>query len=201
MAIDLNAGMIAIAQQTIQHPNLQFAEADVQQLPFDDASFDVVICQFGFMFVPDKQKAFDEVYRVLKSGGKLLFSTWDKLENNLLTLVIRNITAKYVNEAAADFYNVPFSFYNKQVMKSYLTKAGFRDIHIEAVSKTGTHASPYEAAKGLILGTPAFNIIYNEAPDAPEKLIAVTGKELATLFGEDIVKTALSAVVCESVKQ
>lgn len=200
IATDLNAGMVAVAQQNIQHQNLQFAEADVQQLPFDNDSFDAVVCQFGFMFIPDKQRAFDEVYRVLKSGGKLFFSTWDKLENNELTLIVRNITAKYVDEAAADFYNVPFSFYDQQTIESLSKKAGFSDIHIEVVSKEGTYGTPYDAAKGLILGTPAFKIIANKDPNAPEKLVEIAGKELTKMFGEDTFKTSLSAIVCEAVK-
>ena len=201
IATDLNAGMIAIAKQYLEYPNLQFKEADAQQLPFDDNSFDLVVCQFGFMFVPDKQQAFNEAYRVLKSGGKLLFATWDRIEHNTLTLTVRDVVAKYFNTEAAKFYNVPHAFYDQQIITLLLEQARFNNIHIENVSKEGTHVTAIEAAKGLILGTPAFNIISSHNTAEPDQLVDIAGEALATIFGNGIITTELNALLCEAAKQ
>ncbi|MEY4138994.1 MAG: hypothetical protein RLZZ371_1176, partial [Pseudomonadota bacterium] len=56
--------------------------ADAMQLPFGDESFDLVVCQFGAMFFPDKANAFSEARRVLRSGGAFIFNVWDTIEQN-----------------------------------------------------------------------------------------------------------------------
>lgn len=200
VATDLNAGMIEEAKQHVTGSNVTFKEADAQQLPFDDNSFDLLVCQFGFMFVPDKQKAFNEAYRVLKAGGKLLFNTWDSLAHNQLTLTIKNIVANNCDEAAAKFYDVPFSMYDASAIRTLLQNAGFKNINVEVVKKTGTNVTALEAAKGLILGTPAFKMIVEKDKDAPPKLVEVAAKELANKYGTGVIETEINALVCEGVK-
>ncbi len=73
VATDLNPGMIEVAKGALNEMNVEFCIADAQALPFDDESFDCVVCQFGFMFVPDKPKAFRETFRVLKKDGTSTF--------------------------------------------------------------------------------------------------------------------------------
>jgi ubiquinone/menaquinone biosynthesis C-methylase UbiE len=70
MAIDINPAMLDIAKLKVNDPNVEFQVADAQNLPFPDNSFDLVVCQFGFMFLPEKQKGFNEAWRVLKPGGQ-----------------------------------------------------------------------------------------------------------------------------------
>ena len=59
-------------------------QADAMNLPFADSTFDVVVCQFGAMFFPDKAAAFAETRRVLRPGGTFLFNVWDRIEDNEL---------------------------------------------------------------------------------------------------------------------
>lgn len=82
---DLNQPMLDHAQAQQPHrDNLTWQQADALNLPFDDHQFDVVICQFGVMFFPDKLIAYSEVNRVLKPQGRYIFSVWDCIENNVL---------------------------------------------------------------------------------------------------------------------
>ena len=198
IATDLNAGMIEVAKQNVRPENIEFKEADAQALPFDDNSFDLIVCQFGFMFVPDKPKAFSEAYRVLKPGGTLLFNTWDKLENNKLSYVVRNIVAEHLEASAAEFYKVPFSLTGKEEIESFLKDAKFNKIQIELVTKQGTGVSALEAAKGLITGTPMFKQLIEKGAKAPEQLIAIAEKELSKLFGNGTIKTELNAFVSQA---
>ena len=82
VATDLNQAMLDLASGKLQAPNVRWQQADAQALPFDDASFDAVVCQFGVMFFPDKQAGFREALRVLKPGGRFLFNVWDSLDRN-----------------------------------------------------------------------------------------------------------------------
>lgn len=78
-ATDLNAGMLALAQEKLSATNVTWATADMAKLPYEDNQFDLVACQFGVMFVPDKQQAFTEMNRVLRPGGQLVLNTWGPL--------------------------------------------------------------------------------------------------------------------------
>jgi SAM-dependent methyltransferase len=82
VATDLNQAMLDLASSVGTARPLEWRQADAMQLPFDDAVFDAVVCQFGVMFFPDKAKAFSEARRVLKPGGVFLFNAWDRIEEN-----------------------------------------------------------------------------------------------------------------------
>jgi ubiquinone/menaquinone biosynthesis C-methylase UbiE len=82
VATDLNQAMLDRAASIAIDRPVTWQQANALQLPFDDASVDAVVCQFGAMFFPDKAAAFAEARRVLKPGGTLLFSVWDRIEEN-----------------------------------------------------------------------------------------------------------------------
>jgi ubiquinone/menaquinone biosynthesis C-methylase UbiE len=88
VATDLNQAMLDRAAQIPIRREVTWRQADAMQLPFADAAFDAVLCQFGVMFFPDKAKAFREMRRVLKSGGVLLFNSWDRIEENEFAHVV-----------------------------------------------------------------------------------------------------------------
>ena len=82
VATDLNQPMLDQAAAIGTRRPVEWRQADAMQLPFEDASFDAVACQFGVMFFPDKSKAFAEARRVLRPGGVFIFSVWDRIEEN-----------------------------------------------------------------------------------------------------------------------
>src|SRR5438132_1761728 len=85
IATDLNPGMLELAKKIVKpEDKIEWLAADAQELPFGENTFDAVICQFGLMFVPNKQKAVNEAYRVLKPDARFIFNTWDRIEKNLV---------------------------------------------------------------------------------------------------------------------
>jgi ubiquinone/menaquinone biosynthesis C-methylase UbiE len=82
VATDLNQAMLDQASVVGTKRAVEWRQADAMQLPFPDATFDAVACQFGVMFFPDKPKAFSEARRVLKPGGIFIFNVWDRIEDN-----------------------------------------------------------------------------------------------------------------------
>ncbi|MBS1575047.1 MAG: class I SAM-dependent methyltransferase [Bacteroidetes bacterium] len=199
IATDLNAGMLAVAKHKLASANIVFKEVDAQALPFADNSFDLIICQFGFMFMPDKPKAFAEAHRVLLPGGKLLFNTWDKLENNKASFIVRNVVAEALGKA--EFYNIPFSMNDKWQIESTLRKTGFDEISVSYVSKKGTGITALEAAKGLLLGTPAFKQILEAGNVKPEELVIIAQSRLEDIYGKGPITTELNAWVVEAKKE
>jgi ubiquinone/menaquinone biosynthesis C-methylase UbiE len=82
VATDLNQPMLDHAAKQVSSSRVSWQKADAQALPFPDGAFDAVVCQFGVMFFPDKQKAYREARRVLKPGGHFVFNVWDSIEYN-----------------------------------------------------------------------------------------------------------------------
>src|SRR5438477_11595904 len=109
IASDISVDMLSVAKEKLRDLDIEWSVINAEQLPFDDNSVDLVVCCFGYMFVPDKSKAFAEAYRVLKQGRMLLFTTWDKLELIGASHVYRNIAKKYLTESLPESYNLPFS--------------------------------------------------------------------------------------------
>src|SRR5262249_25451781 len=80
---DLNAQMTEVARgKFLPNESVEFQPSDATALPFPDTSFDAVVCQFGVMFFPDKDKGHREAHRVLVSEGRYLFSVWDWHRHN-----------------------------------------------------------------------------------------------------------------------
>jgi ubiquinone/menaquinone biosynthesis C-methylase UbiE len=80
---DLNPPMLErAARQQPADVRIEWQQADAMALPFEDEVFDVVCCQFGMMFLPDKTTGYSEALRILRDGGRFIFNVWDKIEDN-----------------------------------------------------------------------------------------------------------------------
>ena len=155
VATDLNAPMLEQAAQRARSPNVRFEVADAQRLPFGDGEFDVVVCQFGVMFFPDKIAANAEAHRVLRDGGRYLLVIWDKVERNLATVTAgRAVAGLFPGEDARFYERVPFRYHDPEVIEHDLLAAGFAEVEVESVELPSRAASARDAAIALTQGTP-----------------------------------------------
>ncbi|MBD0285501.1 MAG: class I SAM-dependent methyltransferase [Flavisolibacter sp.] len=76
--------------QRLNHNNV-WKVADAQKLPFEDSYFDLVLCQFGVMFFPDKEKAFGETHRVLKDEEQFLFNTLGNVPEEIIKQRLKEV--------------------------------------------------------------------------------------------------------------
>ncbi len=150
VATDLSTDMLEIAKSKFTNSNaVEFVVADMQNLPFPSNSFDVVVCQFGMMFPPDKQKAFSEAYRVLRPGGLFLFSTWDKPGRvDIFTVVYENILPFFAGEDPSRFL-VPYSLHDVDQLKDFLNTGNFSNVKVERVLLQGESHSANDLVKGF----------------------------------------------------
>ncbi|HEV7622391.1 MAG TPA: class I SAM-dependent methyltransferase [Flavisolibacter sp.] len=107
-AIDINRDMLLAAGSKIKSPLINWLISDAQDLVFEDERFDAVICQFGIMFFPNAQKAFDEAYRVLETGGSFLFNTWDNFESNPGSRIVHKVIKDYFKMTPEFMEKAPF---------------------------------------------------------------------------------------------
>jgi SAM-dependent methyltransferase len=126
--------MLNFAKEKLDDASIEFRVEDAQNLSFADNTFDVVVFQFGLMFLPDKQKGLAEAFRVLKPGGTLIFSTWEKTQDVPLLKVIFNDTIlPHFKKEDAPRLLVPFSLHNPLLLKTWLEESGFDAIKTDKV--------------------------------------------------------------------
>ena len=201
VATDLNEAMISYARQKFRpDENIEWKPADALDLPFGDASFDAVVCQFGVMFFPDKQRGVSEAHRVLKQNGQYVFSVWDDIERTDLAKVTETVIKQFFPENPPDFYDIPFSFHEHDKLRSVLTTAGFREIRIDVVPFPCVSPSAQDAAHGLIHGNPVITAINErDAAKAPE-IEAALAERIAARFGAAPVNARMQAILCSGIK-
>jgi SAM-dependent methyltransferase len=152
-ATDLNAAMVAWAAERITGPDWQVADA--QSLTFPDSSFDVVVCQFGVMFFPDKPRAFAEAGRVLRPGGTLLFTAWDTVETSDFPAALVESIAAVMPDDPPDFVvRIPYGYHEPDEIERDVAAGGLRLERIERVVLGANAASARAIAEGFSGGTP-----------------------------------------------
>jgi ubiquinone/menaquinone biosynthesis C-methylase UbiE len=154
VATDLNQAMIDVAAQR-GLPNVTFRQADALELPFDNASFDLLVCQFGVMFFPDKVQGGAEARRVLRDGGHYLFAVWDRIDRSALShLANESLQRAYPANPPQFMTRGPFSYFEPQWIERDLRASGFTDIAIQTVERESRSNSAEDAARGLVYGSP-----------------------------------------------
>jgi ubiquinone/menaquinone biosynthesis C-methylase UbiE len=151
-ATDLNQPMLDLGAAMPGLERVHWRQADAQALPFADQTFDAVICQFGVMFFPDRHSAFKEAWRVLKPGGRLLFSAWDGLENNSLGNIAHQTVFTLFPSLTQESALVPYSYREPTTIKADLSRAGFDDVHVEIVRGVSSADSASDAAYAMCQG-------------------------------------------------
>ena len=199
-ATDLNPDMITVAKEMVHEKNIKWMPADAMELPFADASFDLVVIQFGIMFFPDKEKGLKEAYRVLKTGGKLIYNTWNKVETNEAIHEGRVIIESYFGDNPPVFYSVPFSMFDDRELTTVTRRAGFKNITTTLVKKEGVGTSASDLTKGIVEGNPVYLSIIERIPSSLNNIKVDVQKKLTEKFGAKPVKSPLQAWVVEGNK-
>ena len=183
VATDLNQGMIDVAQQKARSDRVTWRQADAMRLPFGDHEFDAVVCQFGFMFVPDKLAAFREARRVLRPDGLLAFNVWDSLaENDASRLLHEAVTSTFAADPPR-FVEVPFSMHDRRDIERLLRAAGFRTISLTDVDAVMAHSDGRRFAIGMVRGSPLFDGIRERGGDH-DAVIAAAERAITEYRGD-----------------
>lgn len=199
VATDLNEAMIEnAATKFSEKDEIEWKQADATNLPFDDRTFDAVVCQFGLMFFPDKPLSAREARRVLKPGGVFLFNVWGSLEDNPLGKIPHETIAGFFEEDPPTFYQVPFGYHDHEEIRRLLEDAGFRDIRVETVNKMSAPTRAEDAATGLVQGSPVSVAISDRDASLFPKIKAGVADALTRHFGGSTFRAPMRAVVAEA---
>jgi ubiquinone/menaquinone biosynthesis C-methylase UbiE len=171
-ATDISHDMLNVAKRELSNNDIHFSVEDALNLSFTDNSFDLVICQFGLMFFPDKKKGLDEIIRVLKPGGKLMLFTWDDTLNMPLfkLLVYDLVVPHFRDEENTTRFFIPFSLHDPSLLEGLMNNSGFKNIKVNKIAlKSGPHLIN-NIVKGLFSEHPLGKQIMAKAPEEFEPI-------------------------------
>lgn len=137
--LDRNAGMISVAQSRIS--DIEWIEAQAEDLPFAAKSFDVVLAQFGLMFFDDRAEALGEMRRVTRPGGRVALTVWDDVANSPGYAAMIDIIEDMFGSDAANALRMPFVLGDPTTLKGVLTAGGLLDAKVTTVTGTARFAS------------------------------------------------------------
>ena len=199
VATDLNQPMLDHAASIGTSQAVEWRQADALQLPFPDAAFDAVVCQFGVMFFPDRAKAYAEARRVLRPGGSYLFNVWDRIEDNEFADVVTQSLANCFPEDPPRFLaRTPHGYHDLDVIRQDLLRGGFdRSPSIATRAERSPADSPDIPALAYCQGTPLRNEIEARGATRLHEVTQVAARAIAERFGSGPIDGKIQAHVVE----
>ena len=194
VATDINNDMLNIARQQLNDPSITFQVADAQQLPFADNAFDLVMNQFGLMFLPDRQKGMQEAYRVLQPGGHFVFTTWDSTASMPLfkLLIDEVIIPQFAGEDTSRFHK-PFAMNDPDLLNGWLEEAGFSAHRVVPLTFKGRAESPQHIVTTYFTKHPLGREVQAHDPSSVDRVAHELEQKLTQQFGAGPFDVALRA--------
>jgi len=203
VATDLNPPMLELARDKIgAAPNAAAVEwrapVDALALPFGDGEFDVVVCQLGVMFFPDKGVAAREALRVLRPGGQWTFNVMASLDESPVGRIVNEVVGQVLDDPPT-FYRVPFSFGEPRALMALARDAGFEDADVCVVDKVAEAPSARDAAYGFVCGNPG-GVALRERGIEPDAVVDAVAEAFASEFGDHPLRIPVRAFVLSACK-
>jgi len=200
-ATDLNPPMVDHARSLGAARPVDWQQANAELLPFNDESFDVVVCQFGVMFF-DRAKAFREIHRVLRPGGAFVFNAWDRIETSEFADVLTQALATMFPDDPPEFLRrTPHGYHDVDRIRADITSAGFDPAsEIVTIDMRSPAASCRVPAIGYCQGTPLRSEIEVRGPGRLMEATDVTATAIAARFGETDIDGLIRAHVVTALK-
>jgi SAM-dependent methyltransferase len=195
VATDLSRPMLDQAAASGTPRPVEWRQADALQLPFPDEVFDLVVCQFGVMFFPDKQKAFSEARRVLRPGGSFVFNVWDRIEQNeFADTVTQALESAFPDTPLRFLARVPHGYHDFSTIALDLAGGGFgREPGFTTLSARSRADSPRVPAVAYCQGTPLRSEIEAGGSARLMEATEIASAAIASRFGSGAVDGKIQA--------
>jgi SAM-dependent methyltransferase len=139
VGLDANEGMLAVARRMA--PEIDWRLGRAEALPFDDASFDATVSQFGLMFFEDPHAALGETFRTLRPGGRLVVAVWDSIERSPGYAALADLLQELFGDEAAGALRAPFALGDAEELRALCEEAGIAPVEISTQSGTARFPS------------------------------------------------------------
>jgi ubiquinone/menaquinone biosynthesis C-methylase UbiE len=187
VGLDLSAPMLDVARSAAKAEAVaaEWREGSAAELPLADATFDVVFCQQGLQFFPDRPAALREMYRILAPSGRLVLSVWREIERSPGFAVLADALTHHIGpEAGALMTSGPFVLSNSEALRTLIAEAGFSDITIRSALKTLRFPSPDEFAVRYASGSALANLVSGADEDARSAFLTEVKEKLQRYVDE-----------------
>jgi SAM-dependent methyltransferase len=197
VATDLNQAMLDHAASVRADENVDWRQADAIALPFEEETFDAVVCQFGVMFYPDRAKAYAEALRVLKPGGRFLFSTWDHIGvNEFADTVTGSLAGVFPDDPPMFLARTPHGYSDTGEIALDLRKACFAaSPDVVTIAARSMASDPSIPAIAYCEGTPLRNEIESRDNSLLKHATDVATAAISQRFGSGAVDGKMQAHV------
>jgi ubiquinone/menaquinone biosynthesis C-methylase UbiE len=202
VATDLNDAMLEVARRHVVGASggaagqVTLRQADAGALPFQDRSFDLLVCQFGVMFFPEKLKAMQEARRVLRAGGRYLFNVWDSLEHNPIPGTVHEIVAALFPANPPNFLKAaPYGYYDRAEIERVLRTAGFTEIACQTIDFPSVAPTAEDGARAFIEGTPLLVALQERGVMDTAPIVRAAAELLARRCGDHPCRSTMRALV------
>jgi ubiquinone/menaquinone biosynthesis C-methylase UbiE len=196
-ATDLNQAMLDVARPILGgDPRLTLSVADACQIPFPDASFDAIVCQYGVMFFPDKVQAMREARRVLTPGGRYVFNVWDSLEHNPISRTVHEtLRGMFPADPPLFLAKLPFGWSDHAEIQRTVRAGGFTSCAIETLAFPCEAPTAQHAAIAWLESTPLFPALQERGITDMTKTRDAMTQVLAAAYGDRPCRTTMQAIV------
>jgi ubiquinone/menaquinone biosynthesis C-methylase UbiE len=197
---DLNPPMLDRAKrQQSADARIVWRQADALSLPFGERAFDVVLCQFGAMFFPDRVAGYREARRVLKPGGRFLCVVWDRIEDNPFSQLVTEAAAEIFPKDPPRFLaRTPHGYHDREQIARDVRAAGFSTVEISTVTKEGKAPGPSHPAIGFAQGCPLRLEIEERDATKLEAVTELATEMIAKSYGRGAIAGKIQAIVIEA---
>jgi SAM-dependent methyltransferase len=198
VGLDLNPGMLAVAASSAanQPPTdapITWREASATKMPLPDGSFEIVYCQLGLQFFPDRPAALREMYRVLAPGGRLGLMVWRGIEHSSGFGMLAGALARHVSSEAAGIMRAPFALADAEELRGLINAARFRDITIRPVAGTVRFPSVARFVQDYVAGSPLAGHVAKASDETRAALVNEVGDALRSYLAGAVLTFPIEA--------
>jgi len=199
---DLNQPMLDhAASKQATDSRITWRQADAMALPFEDGSFEVVVCQFGVMFYPDRMAGYSEAYRTLKPGGTMIFNVWDRIETNEFADVVTAAAATVFPDNPPLFLpRTPHGYHDEGLIREELREAGFSAVSYDSIDAISSAPSPHHPAIAYCQGTPLRNEIEERDASLLDRVTDCAADAISDRFGTGDVEARMRGHVITALR-
>lgn len=182
VGFDINEGMLEVARKASSdvRPAIEWRQGDAAGLPLPDGAFDVVFCQQGLQFVPDRSAALGEMRRVLVENGRLALSVLRPIEHNPGYRLLAEALERHVGPDAGAMMRSPFRSLSADELRDLITGVGFREVRILLGIGPVRYPSAEELVHQEAASSPLAEPILSLKDDVRTALVRDVGEALRT---------------------